>query len=144
MKRKLVLAFLLCVFSYTINAQEVIYESKQTIVKSNPSLTDDYITAVFGDNVVIGSQHHKSLVDLLQNRVEFTKLVKSTASDKDYPNIDQVPLFNKYNQSITRDTTFDENTFNVLKYDLIFFSNFTKIYRINNTDWVIIIKPLKK
>ncbi len=144
MKRKLVLAFLLCVFSYTINAQEVIYESKQTIVKSNPNLTDDYITAVFGDNVVIGSQHHKSLVDLLQNRVEFTKLVKSTASDKDYPNIDQVPLFNKYNQSITRDTTFDENTFNVLKYDLIFFSNFTKIYRINNTDWVIIIKPLKK
>lgn len=144
MKIKFVLALLLCVFSYTVNAQEIIYESKQTIVKSNPNLEDEFITLVFGDNVVKGSQHHKNLIDLLQNRIEFTKLVKSSDSDKDYPNIDQAPLFNKYNKSITRDATFDENTFNVLKYDLIFFSNFTKIYRINNTDWVIIIKPIKK
>jgi hypothetical protein len=144
MKRKLVLAFLLCVFSYTINAQEINYESKQTTIKSNPNLEDEFITSVFGDNVVVGSQHHKNLIDLLQNRIEFTKLVKSSDSDKDYPNIAKVPLFNKYNKSITRDSTFDENTFNVLKYDLIFFSNFTKIYRINNTDWVIIIKPIKK
>lgn len=144
MKRKLVLAFLLYVFSYTINAQEVIYESKQTIVKSNPNLEDEFIISVFGDNVVKGSQHHKNLIDLLQNRIEFTKLVKSSDSDKDYPNINQVPLFDKYDKSITRDTTFDSNTFNVLKYDLIFFSTFTKIYRINNTDWVIIIKPVKK
>lgn len=143
MKRKLVLAFLLCVFSYTINAQEIIYESKQITVKSNPSLEDEFITLVFGNNVMKGSQHHKNLIDLLQNRIEFTKLTKSSNSDKDYPNIDQVPLFNKYNNSITRDTTFDEKTFNVLKYDLNFFSKFTKIYRVNNTDWVIIIKPLK-
>ena len=143
MKRKLVLAFLLCVFSYTVNAQEIIYESKQITVKSNPNLEDEFITYVFGDNVVTGSQHHKNLIDLLQNRIEFTKLVKNSDSDKDYPNIDQVPLFNKYNESITRDSTFDENTFNVLKYDLNFFSNFTKIYRVNNTDWVIIIKSIK-
>ena len=143
MKRKLVLAFLLCVFSYTIKAQEIIYESKQITVKSNPSLEDEFITSVFGNNVMKGSQHHKNLIDLLQNRIEFTKLAKSSNSDKDYPNIDQIPLFNKYNNSITRDTTFDEKTFNVLKYDLNFFSKFTKIYRVNNTDWVIIIKPLK-
>lgn len=134
----------MCVFSYTINAQEIIYESKQITVKSNPSLEDEFITTVFGKNVVKGSQHHKNLIDLLQNRIEFTKLAKNSVSDKDYPNIDQAPLFNKYNNTITRDTAFDENTFNVLKYDLNFFSTFTKIYRITNTDWVIIIKPIKK
>ena len=42
---------------------------------------------------------------------------------------------------ITRDTNFDQSSFNILKYDLNFFSPHTKVYRIDNTDWLIIINP---
>jgi hypothetical protein len=110
--------------------------------KSNPSLENEFINNVFGKNITNGSQHYKNIIDLLQNRVEFLKIKKS--SGKDYPSISNISLFNKYNNKLQRDVLFDPLTFNVLKYDLDYFSNLIKIYRVNNTDWVILIKPQTK
>ena len=58
-----------------------------------------------------------------------------------YQKLSSIQLFNKYNESLKRDLEFNIETFNVLKYDLNFFSSHRKVYRIDNTDWLIIINP---
>jgi hypothetical protein len=78
------------------------------------------------------------LNDLLQNRVS---IIISPNSFKDkYPKLSSVGLLNKYNPNLKRDAFFDASTFNVLKYDLNFFSNASFFYRIDNTDYLIVIK----
>lgn len=78
------------------------------------------------------------LNDLLQNRVSIITSQKPI-NDK-YPKLSSVGLLNKYNPDLTRDDVFDSSTFNVLKYDLNFFSNDNFIYIIDNTDYLIVIK----
>lgn len=142
MKINTFLPCLLILVSFFGNAQN--YDNSIVIdsFKSNPSLENEFINNVFGKNITNGSQHYKNIIDLLQNRVEFLKIKKS--SGKDYPSISNISLFNKYNNKLQRDVLFDPLTFNVLKYDLDYFSNLIKIYRVNNTDWVILIKPQTK
>jgi hypothetical protein len=57
-----------------------------------------------------------------------------------------VGLFNNYNKELKRDQSFDINTFNPLKYNLEFFKVGSAIYRIDNTQYYIVIKAqnLKK
>lgn len=81
----------------------------------------------------------KLLVDLLENRIKIVE-VSSVGEDK-YPKLSSVPLLNKYNPNLTRDVAFDANTFNPLKYNLNFFSTKTEVYRIDNTDYLLVIQP---
>lgn len=111
----------------------------QTTAKSNPDLEQQFIGEVFGANIAKDSQHYKNLLILLRERVLFSN-VALDQSEK-FPKLSQQPLFNKYNGEIKRDVNFDQSSFNVLKYDLNFFSPHTKVYRIDNTDWLIIINP---
>lgn len=111
----------------------------QTTAKSNPDLQQSFIEEVFGTNITKDGQHYKNLQILLLERIEFTN-VKLDQHEK-FPKLSQQPLFNKYNDKISRDVNFDQNNFNVLKYDLNFFSPRTKVYRIDNSDWLIIIHP---
>jgi hypothetical protein len=111
----------------------------QDNLKSNQDLEQRFIEEVFGANINKDSQHYKNLLMLLRERVLFSNVVLD--QDEKFPKLSQQPLFNKYNEEITRDTNFDHSSFNVLKYDLNFFSPHTKVYRIDNTDWLIIIHP---
>ena len=92
----------------------------QTTAKSNPDLEQQFIGEVFGTNITKDSQHYKNLLILLRERVLFSN-VALDQSEK-FPKLSQQPLFNKYNGEITRDTNFDQSSFNILKYDLNFFS----------------------
>lgn len=111
----------------------------QDNLKSNQDLEQRFIEEVFGANITKDSQHYKNLLMLLRERVLFSNVVLD--QDEKFPKLSQQPLFNKYNEEITRDTNFYHSSFNVLKYDLNFFSPHTKVYRIDNTDWLIIIHP---
>ena len=95
--------------------------------------TDEYFTA----NPGVLSAYN----DLLLNRVSI--IVSPVVGDDKYPKISSIPLLNKYNPNLKRDITFDPLTFNVLKYSLNFFTNTTSVYRIDNTDYLIIIKGQK-
>ena len=81
----------------------------------------------------------KLLSDLLENRIKIVE-VSSVGEDK-YPKLSSVALLNKYNPNLTRDVAFDVNTFNPLKYNLNFFSTKTEVYRIDNTDYLLVIQP---
>ena len=80
-----------------------------------------------------------ALNDLLDNRI---KIVKSPVVGEDkYTKLSTVPLLNKYNPNLKRDEGFDPNNFNALKYNMNFFNSQAVVYRVDNTDYIIVIKP---
>lgn len=79
------------------------------------------------------------LNDLLVNRIEIVKS-ENTSNDK-YTKLSTAALLNKYNSGLKRDVDFDPTNFNPLKYNLIFTSKKTEIYRVDNTDYIIVIQP---
>ena len=111
-------------------------------IKLNAQDIDKRISEVYGNQTEqIFKNDPERLIklnDLLENRVSIITSQKS-GNDK-YPKLSSVALLNKYNPDLRRDDVFDASTFNVLKYDLNFFSNDSFIYVIDNTDYLIVIK----
>lgn len=87
----------------------------------------------------------KDFKHLLRNRLLITKLPHYNANSK-VTLLSTVSLFNNYNKELKRDQVFDINLFNPLKYNLEFFKVGSVIYRIDNTEYYIVIKAqnLKK
>ena len=102
------------------------------------------IQEVYGDQtqtlVINDAERSAFLMDLIENRIKIIESPLVNESDK-HTKLSTVALFNKYNSSITRDVTYNANTFNALKYDLKFSSKNTEVYRIDNTDFLIVIQP---
>lgn len=89
----------------------------------------------------IDTDRQKVLVNLLENRVQI--LQEPYFEGEKYQKLSTIPLFNKYNNKLKRDMIFDENAFNVLKYDINFFSSNDQVYRIDNTNYIVYIKSVK-
>ena len=79
------------------------------------------------------------LTDLLDNRIKIIESVMD--SNEKYPLLSQVAIVNKYNSSLTRDVVFDPLTFNPLKYDLNILPKTPAVYRVDNTNYLIVIQP---
>lgn len=100
------------------------------------------IQEVYGDKTQEIAQNDperiKLLNDLLDNRI---KIIESPIVGEDkYPKLSSVPLANKYNPNLQRDLVFDPNNFNPLKYNMNFFTSEVQIYRVDNTDYLIVIQ----
>lgn len=80
--------------------------------------------------------------NLLNNRIAFYK-EKNTPQDK-YTKLSQISLYNKYNPQLERDLNFDPNTFNPLKYNFNFYSQYDQVYRVDHTDYIIVIESQKR
>lgn len=79
------------------------------------------------------------LTDLLDNRI---KIIESAMqSNEKYPKLSEVGIVNKYNSSLTRDVVFDPLTFNPLKYNLNILPLIPAVYRVDNTNFLIVIQP---
>lgn len=107
---------------------------------------DPKITEVYGDKTQEIFQNDpdrlKALTDLLDNRI---KLVESPVHGEDkYTKLSTIPLLNKYNPNLKRDVVFNPSTFNPLKYNLNFFTSEVQIYRVDNTDYIIVIDSQKQ
>lgn len=105
--------------------------------------TNAKIQEVYGDKtqeiVENDPERLRFLNDLLINRIEIIKS-ENTSGDK-YIKLSTAALLNKYNPNLKRDVVFDPANFNPLKYNLIFTSKKTEIYRVDNTDYIIVINP---
>jgi hypothetical protein len=110
---------------------------------NNVSVVDPRIQEVYADQlntlVLNVPNRIKDLNDILNNRVKIEEM--RLESDEKYPKLSSVELFNKYNPNLTRDVVIDEANFNPLKYSLRFHAKTTLIYRIDNTNKVIVIYP---
>mgnify|MGYP001165082637 FL=1 len=80
----------------------------------------------------------KDIKDIFRNRVIiYQENIKDLAK---IPLLSQVPIFTIYNDKISI-PVFDKNNFNPLLYNFNFFSKTKQIYRVDNTNFIIVIKP---
>ena len=98
---------------------------------------------VYGDKlndyVLSKPQRLKDIKHLLRNRIEI-KMISNTRDQKKSLMLSEVPLFNYYQSDLKRDTSFNPQNFNPLKYLFNFYSLETHMYRVDNTNYYIIIK----
>lgn len=114
-----------------------------SFLKTNAQEVDLRIQEMLGEKLqetlANEPQRIKAFTELLENRLSVVKIPVNPKED--YVKLSTVPLLNKYNPALTRDAAFDPATFNPLKYNLNFFSTKAEVYRIDNTDYIIMIKP---
>lgn len=77
--------------------------------------------------------------EILRNRVVLKEIADPTKY-KYFPLLSEVSLFKAYNPNLKRAVFFDPSTFNPIKYDFEFSSPSTQVFRVDNTNYFIIIK----
>ena len=131
----------------TVNAQTAINNLASKTVVFNQNVKDplntlekNMLKEVYGEslqkNVLNNPQRLRSIKNIIRNRVEILNLPNYP---KNYKLLSQVPLFNKYNSSLKRES-FRKTTFNPLRYTFDFYTNETQVFRVDNTDYYIVIK----
>jgi hypothetical protein len=113
------------------------------ISKSSAQDINPKIQAIYGDKMQEFAQSNPEQIarlnDLLDNRI---KVINSPAAETEkYTKLSTVSLLNKNNPDLKRDVNYDPVTFNPLKYNLDFFPVNPMVYRIDNTDYLIVITP---
>lgn len=127
--KKTILKTLLC-FVFASLVQTVF--AQQT---TEQKIREVYGTAFFANQPDL----EPIFVRLLEERVHIQQLAR--VQGEKYPLLSRARLLDRFNPNLTRDTNFDAANFNVLKYDLEFFARTTQIYRVDNTDYIIVIDP---
>jgi hypothetical protein len=123
-------------FTYSDNVSQPLTVKEKTQLK-----------AVYGNqlqNLILDRpQRLKDVKDILRNRVEIG-LASDNPKSQFAPLLSTVPLFNNYNTKLKRDDFFDKNNFNPLKYNFDFHGFSFSMYRIDNTDYVVMIIPQRR
>lgn len=106
----------------------------------NEALVDAKILDVYGQQFM---GNNPELIPIFRNflleRIEYK--TETQSPDEKYPKLSSFGLRNKNNPSLSRDFSFDNNTFNPLKYNISAFEPLTQIIRFDNSDILIIVKP---
>ena len=144
------LFFLLCFLSTTISFAQYYNNTDVQVLpvnaNSNPlsSGTEQIVLSKILD--VYGQQfmdNNPELFPIFRNfiheRIEYK--TEAQSPDEKYPKLSSFGLRNKNNPSLSRDFSFDNNTFNPLKYNISAFEPLTQIIRFDNSDILIIVKP---
>ena len=109
------------------------------------SQIDSFIREIFADyadDLVFNSTSGRlKLITEFLNRVEVAS--KPEFAGKKFTLLSELQLQNKYNKDLKRDQHIDPGKFNPLKYNFPMVSKSKMFYRIDNTDLLIIIYPMK-
>ncbi|WP_047545464.1 hypothetical protein [Psychroserpens sp. Hel_I_66] len=132
-------------FSQSRKQNFVNYNSNVDAPLTNSEM--DLITEVYGetanDNILDKPQRLKDVKNILRNRVEI-KNVPNVRDQKPCTLLSEVPLMDYYVSNLQRDTNFNPQNFNPLKYLFNYYSYGTHMYRVDNTNYFIIIKSQHK
>lgn len=80
----------------------------------------------------------KDIKDILRNRVNiYQENIKDLST---IPLLSNIPTFDIYNHKLNR-PVFNRNNFNPLLYNFNFFLKSKQIYRVDNTNFLVVIKP---
>jgi hypothetical protein len=144
------LFFLICFLSTTISFAQYTNNTDVQVLpvnaNSNPSSsgTEQIVLSKILD--VYGQQFMDNNPELtpifrkfLLERIEYKTEARSP--DEKYPKLSSFGLRNKNNPALSRDLSFDNHTFNPLKYNISAFEPLTQIIRFDNSDILIIVKP---
>jgi len=106
---------------------------------------DQYVAEVFtGEGTTyFGPEtlNYRDLKKMYEERIHFAIYNAADIQAKGYPNLSTVPLFTVFNEGLLRDTDFDLNTFNPLKYYFDYHTKATQVFVLGTTNTVMIIYP---
>ncbi len=129
--KQLIIALICFALSTQVKAQQ-----------GNSQLINTKIQEVFADKaqelVLNDPLRLEIYTDLLENRIKIIESPKST--DEKCIKLSDVALLNKYNPNLTRDVVFDPNNFNALKYNFNILPKTPAVYRVDNTNYLIVIQ----
>ena len=138
-------------FSYNCNSQNssrlyVPLEVVQYDANVNTTFSPNELSQL---NEVYGTSLDKEILsrpnrvlamkNLLRNRI----LIENRSNPKDQKKctlLSEVPLFDAFVSTLQRDSVFNPQNFNPLKYAFSFYSRGEHMYRVDGTDYFIIVK----
>ncbi|MBT8272852.1 MAG: hypothetical protein KJO77_03530 [Bacteroidia bacterium] len=143
-------ALLIFLLALNVNAQDQNNKQPLPLVNYNQNVDAPLKMAerqkleeVYGDKlhqyVLSKPQRLKSIKNILRNRVEIRE-ISNPQDQKDCELLSEVSLFDYYVPNLKRDAVFNANNFNPLKYNFEFYSRGAHMYRVDNTNYFIIIK----
>lgn len=113
--------------------------------KYTKSQIEAFVREVFkdkADELVLNSNSRRlEIITEFLNRVEIYE--NANLGSKKIELLSSIPIIRKYNPDLKLDTYYNQSTFNPLKYDFNMSSNEILIYRIDNTNYIIRIFPIK-
>ena len=132
-------------FSQTRKQKSVSYNSNVNAPLTSSELA--MITEVYGstanENILDKPQRLKDIKNNIRNRVEI-KNIPNPSDQKPCPFLSEVPLMDYYVLGLQRDINFNPQNFNPLKYLFNYNSYGTHMYRVDNTNYFVIIKSQHK
>lgn len=81
-----------------------------------------------------------TIKEILRNRVILREITDPN-KQKPCPKLSEIPLFDAFVSTLKRDVVFNPNTFNPLKYDFRYHRPGYQLFRVDNTNYFITIKP---
>lgn len=150
-KSPLLVVFLLCFWVFSTQAQEKYPRQSLPLAKYNENVNTpltakekEMLLDVYGDKlqeyVLSKPQRLKDIKNILRNRVEIIE-IPDAKNHKECELLSSISLFNNYNPSLKRDFNFNTKTFNPLKYNFKFYAAEGALYKVDNTNYFISIKP---
>ncbi|MFT3796662.1 hypothetical protein [Flavobacterium sp.] len=106
---------------------------------------ESFVREVFGNQAdALVLKDNSPRLQLIQNFLgRVAVLHKPELAGKKFKLLSSVALQNKYNPTMTRDQVYHAATFNPLKYNLPMASKQREVFRIDHSDYLIIIEPLQ-
>ncbi|ESU25861.1 hypothetical protein FLJC2902T_30560 [Flavobacterium limnosediminis JC2902] len=134
---------ILSLFVLTISAQS--NSGKNQSRKYSEEQVELFIREVFqdkADELVFKSSGGRleMITDFLQNRTSVVYAPEYRG--KKFKALFDFKLSNKYNPKLERDLKVSVSSFNPLKYEIPMFPKNKELYRIGNTDYLLIITPI--
>ncbi|NQX86650.1 MAG: hypothetical protein HRT67_12235 [Flavobacteriaceae bacterium] len=146
----LIVLFLCAFLSSNTNAQSLKKRQPLPLVKYNSNVNKPLTSAetamlreVYGaaleTDILSRPQRLKDIKNILRNRFEIIE-ISNPRDQKKCTLLSEVALFDAYVKTLKRDVVFDMATFNPLKYNFSFYALGTHMYRVDHTNYFIIIK----
>ena len=123
------------------NQKTVTYNSNidKPLTVAERAMINEVYGSTANKNIYSKPQRLKDIKNILRNRVEI-KEISNPSDQKKCTLLSEVPIMDYYVYDIQRDATFNPDTFNPLKYLFNFYSYGSHMYRVDNTNYFIIIK----
>ncbi len=111
-------------------------------------LTDEEVANrlnyVYGNDFILQNQELITAYgQVMNNRIEY--VVTPHTTDEKFPLLSTVPLLTKLNPMVqgANFAAFNVDEFNPLVYNMEYFSDRTLVYRIDNTDYLMVVKSIR-
>lgn len=141
MKKHLILLLLIVALTSSLSYGQVSQRNSYS-----DQFINDCIVEVFqsqADNLVFNSDSNRLalITNFYQNQLSVE--YRPELREKEFESTNDLNLLNKYNPTLQRDTNYNASTFNPLKYNIQISPLYKRMYRIANTDYIIIVVPNK-